>query len=131
MPTLDTTIPAAPLAICRAKRMDKPLAKHEIIMATTVSPAPLTSNTSCWVAGLCQVLPSLATTVMPLVERVPIIYLMLTLLSTSLAASITDVSSFGITRPKDSPNSFTFGVIHVAPSYLDQSAPLGSTMVCT
>ena len=40
-------------------------------------------------------------------------------------------SSFSNLRPTHSPSSFTFGVIHVAPLYLDQSAPLGSTIVCT
>ena len=100
-------------------------------MDTTVSPAPLTSNTSCCVAGLCHVRPSFAITVIPFAERVATMYSKSTLASTDLAASTIVVSSFSNLRPTHSPSSFTFGVMHVAPLYLDQSEPLGSTIVCT
>ena len=56
-PPYDTTMPAAPLAICNAKRMDKPLAKHEIIIATTVSPAPLHIE---YILLCCWIMPSSA-----------------------------------------------------------------------
>ena len=48
-----------------------------------------------------------------------------------LAASTIVASSFSNLRPTHSPSSFTFGVMQVAPLYLDQSEPLGSTIVCT
>jgi hypothetical protein len=53
VPNLATTTPAARLAIRAASDIGKPALRQPANVAITVSPAPVTSNTSCALAAKC------------------------------------------------------------------------------
>src|SRR3990170_6886980 len=69
-PSLPITIPAATLARCTASSNPLPTAQAQPMAAITVSPAPVTSNTSRARALICSACPPRCTRLMPSSPRV-------------------------------------------------------------
>ena len=127
VPSLPTTSPAARFAIPVASARLSPAASAEASTEITVSPAPVTSNTSRARAGKCNSSESGSSKVIPCSPRV----MSMACNSRSLInlrPFLTSSSSFAQV-PTTASNSLKFGVIRVEPRYFLKSVPFGSTMI--
>ena len=127
VPSLPTTSPAARFAIPVASARQSPAAIAEASTEITVSPAPVTSNTSRARAGKCNSSEFGRSKVIPCSPRV----ISMACNSSSLISArplLTSSSSF-LQGPTTASNSLKFGVSRVAPRYFSKFVPFGSTMI--
>ena len=113
VPSLPTTIPAARLARPTALGSDSPAAREAAKVEITVSPAPVTSNTSRARAGRCNGACSGRSSVMPCSPRV--INSAPSASSFINAAPLRTSSASSAQRPTMVSNSWRLGVIRLAP----------------
>ncbi len=124
VPSLPTTIPAVRLAREVALRKSCPAANAVASEAITVSPAPVTSNTSlAWVPRWKGSAPR-CSRVIPCAPRVTSNASIVSFSSSAVPFS-TSVSS-SAHAPTTASNSLRLGVSKVALRYFSKSVPLGS-----
>ncbi len=125
VPSLPTTIPAVRLASEVALRRSCPAASAVARLAMTVSPAPVTSNTSLAWVPRWKASAARCSRVMPCAPRV-ISNASIESFSSSAVPFSTRVSS-SAHFPTTASNSLRLGVSRVALRYFSKSVPFGST----
>ncbi len=130
VPSLPTAMPAATLASQAASARVRPQASPSESTEITVSPAPVTSNTSRATVGMCTASPRAGKSDIPASLRV-----MRSASSPSSEriepAAFSSEAMSVMAVPEAISASLRFGVRMVAPRYLPKSSPFGSTTTGT